>query len=99
MKAALAIVKEKFGRLDIAVNCAGIGIAVVTLNPNKDRVHDLDEFMRVLNVRVLLAGCLAVLVFPIFLPSPSFPGFSENVLVFLFFSQNVLVFLFFLKMS
>ena len=53
MKAALAIVKEKFGRLDIAVNCAGIGIAVVTLNPNKDRVHDLDEFTRVLNVRVI----------------------------------------------
>ena len=52
VRAALALVKEKFGRLDIAVNCAGIAVAVVTLNPNKDRVHDLDEFMRVVNVRV-----------------------------------------------
>ena len=50
MKAALAVAKDKFGRLDVAVNCAGIGIAVVTLNAKKDRVHSLDEFMRVINV-------------------------------------------------
>ncbi|KAK2190225.1 hypothetical protein NP493_87g13060, partial [Ridgeia piscesae] len=50
VKAALAVAKDKFGRLDVAVNCAGIGIAVVTLNAKKDRVHSLDEFMRVINV-------------------------------------------------
>jgi len=56
VKAALAVAKDKFGRLDVAVNCAGIGIAVVTLNAKKDRVHSLDEFMRVINVSTWYSG-------------------------------------------
>lgn len=47
---ALKIAKEKFGRLDVAVNCAGIGIAAVTYNPNKDRVHSLEDFLKVITV-------------------------------------------------
>lgn len=50
---ALKVSKEKFGRLDVAVNCAGIGIAKVVLNHNKGTVHPLDEFQRVVNVNVI----------------------------------------------
>jgi 3-hydroxyacyl-CoA dehydrogenase/3-hydroxy-2-methylbutyryl-CoA dehydrogenase len=52
VKKALQLVKEKFGRLDVAVNCAGIGIAVVTYNSNKDRPHSLEEFQRVIQVNL-----------------------------------------------
>jgi 3-hydroxyacyl-CoA dehydrogenase/3-hydroxy-2-methylbutyryl-CoA dehydrogenase len=52
VKKALQLAKEKFGRLDIAVNCAGIGIAAVTYNVNKDRVHSLEDFMRVVTVNL-----------------------------------------------
>lgn len=51
---ALKVSKEKFGRLDVAVNCAGIGIAKVVLNHNKGTVHPLDEFQRVVNVSCTL---------------------------------------------
>jgi 3-hydroxyacyl-CoA dehydrogenase / 3-hydroxy-2-methylbutyryl-CoA dehydrogenase len=50
VKNALKVVAQKYGRLDIAVNCAGIGIAAVTYNHNKDRVHELADFMKVLSV-------------------------------------------------
>ncbi|UJR36782.1 hypothetical protein I4U23_029495 [Adineta vaga] len=45
-------VKEKYGRLDVVVNCAGIGVAFRTYNINKRSMHGLDEFKRVLNVNV-----------------------------------------------
>ncbi|KAG7161224.1 3-hydroxyacyl-CoA dehydrogenase type-2-like 1 [Homarus americanus] len=44
---ALAACKDKFGRLDVAVNCAGIGIAVKTYNHNKKLSHSFEDFMRV----------------------------------------------------
>lgn len=50
VKNALATAKEKFGRVDVVVNCAGIGIAAVTYNKNKDFVHILEDFMKVVNV-------------------------------------------------
>lgn len=50
VKTALQTAKEKFGHLDVAVNCAGIGIAAVTYNANKDRVHSLEDFLKVLTV-------------------------------------------------
>lgn len=52
VKKALEIAKEKFGRVDVAVNCAGIGIAAVTYNQNKDHVHVLEDFMKVVNVNL-----------------------------------------------
>jgi 3-hydroxyacyl-CoA dehydrogenase/3-hydroxy-2-methylbutyryl-CoA dehydrogenase len=52
VKKALEIAKEKFGRLDVAVNCAGIGVAIVTYNKNKDKVHTFEDFMRVINVNL-----------------------------------------------
>ncbi|XP_071961589.1 3-hydroxyacyl-CoA dehydrogenase type-2-like [Antedon mediterranea] len=50
VKNAIALAKSSFGKVDIAVNCAGIGIAVKTYNFRKDRAHPLDEFQRVLLV-------------------------------------------------
>jgi len=47
---SLALVKEKFGKLDLAINCAGIGVAFKTYNFNKKLPHKLDDFQRVLNV-------------------------------------------------
>ena len=35
--AALNATKEKFGKLDIACNCAGVGVAFKTYNFNKDK--------------------------------------------------------------
>ncbi|XP_068854168.1 3-hydroxyacyl-CoA dehydrogenase type-2 isoform X2 [Aphelocoma coerulescens] len=51
--AALAVAQKHFGRLDLAVNCAGIGIAVKTYNSKKDKVHDLEDFQRVINVNLV----------------------------------------------
>ncbi|XP_074387376.1 3-hydroxyacyl-CoA dehydrogenase type-2 [Zonotrichia albicollis] len=53
VSAALGVVQKKFGRLDLAVNCAGIGIAVKTYNSKKDKVHDLEDFQRVINVNLV----------------------------------------------
>jgi len=50
VKKALETAKEKFGRFDFVVSCAGIGMAAVTYNPNKDHVHVLQDFMKVVNV-------------------------------------------------
>uniref|UniRef100_H0ZYU3 3-hydroxyacyl-CoA dehydrogenase type-2 n=1 Tax=Taeniopygia guttata TaxID=59729 RepID=H0ZYU3_TAEGU len=51
--AALALTREKFGRLDLVVNCAGVGIAVKTYNGKKDKVHELEDFQRVINVNLV----------------------------------------------
>jgi 3-hydroxyacyl-CoA dehydrogenase/3-hydroxy-2-methylbutyryl-CoA dehydrogenase len=48
VKNALLITKNKFKKLDITVNCAGIGVSVLTYNPKKDnplaRFHTLVLF-------------------------------------------------------
>lgn len=43
--------KDKFGKLDVAVNCAGIGVAFKTYNFNKKLPHKLEDFNRCLTVR------------------------------------------------
>lgn len=48
--AAIALAKDKFGAPQVGVNCAGIGIATVTYNAKKDRVHSLEEYERVVKV-------------------------------------------------
>ncbi|XP_028923263.1 3-hydroxyacyl-CoA dehydrogenase type-2 [Ornithorhynchus anatinus] len=50
---ALALAREKFGRVDIAVNCAGIAVAIKTYNHQKNRAHPLEEFQKVINVNVV----------------------------------------------
>ncbi|XP_053227004.1 3-hydroxyacyl-CoA dehydrogenase type-2 isoform X2 [Podarcis raffonei] len=52
VKAALALAREKFGRVDVAVNCAGIAVAVKTYNIKKDLPHNLEDFQRVINVNI-----------------------------------------------
>lgn len=52
VKKALAMAREKFGRLDIAVNCAGIAVAVKTYNAKKDLPHSLEDFQRVITVNI-----------------------------------------------
>ena len=44
---ALRATKERFGRLDATVNCAGIGVAYKTYNFNKQLPHKLDDFVKV----------------------------------------------------
>jgi 3-hydroxyacyl-CoA dehydrogenase / 3-hydroxy-2-methylbutyryl-CoA dehydrogenase len=50
---ALAVACEKFGRLDVAVNCAGIGVAFKTFNFNKNLPHKLEDFANVINVNTI----------------------------------------------
>uniref|UniRef100_A0A3B3RU47 3-hydroxyacyl-CoA dehydrogenase type-2 n=1 Tax=Paramormyrops kingsleyae TaxID=1676925 RepID=A0A3B3RU47_9TELE len=50
VRSAVALAREKFGRLDLAVNCAGIAVAVKTYNFKKDVPHSLEDFTRVLTV-------------------------------------------------
>ena len=52
VKTAVTMAREKFGELNAAINCAGIGIAVLTYNHNKDRAHDLKEFERVIRASI-----------------------------------------------
>ena len=54
MKTALQVAMEKYGRVDAAINCAGIGIAAVIYNPKKDTMHLLEDFQRVLLVSNIL---------------------------------------------
>lgn len=51
MQAAVSLATERFGKLDLAVNCAGIAVAVKTYNLKKDVPHSLEDFQRVINVR------------------------------------------------
>ena len=45
---AIKLANEKFGPLNVTVNCAGIGIAMRTLS--KKGVHPLNQFEKVLKV-------------------------------------------------
>ncbi|XP_067408364.1 3-hydroxyacyl-CoA dehydrogenase type-2 isoform X3 [Emydura macquarii macquarii] len=59
VKGALALAQEKFRRLDLAVNCAGIAVAVKTYSAQKNIAHRLEDFQRVVNVN--LAGTFNVI--------------------------------------
>ncbi|XP_036447617.1 3-hydroxyacyl-CoA dehydrogenase type-2 [Colossoma macropomum] len=52
VRAAVDLAREKFGRLDLAVNCAGIAVAAKTYNFKKDVPHSLEDFSRVVTVNV-----------------------------------------------
>jgi 3-hydroxyacyl-CoA dehydrogenase/3-hydroxy-2-methylbutyryl-CoA dehydrogenase len=51
VQSAVALARERFGKLDLAVNCAGIAVAVKTYNIKKDLPHNLEDFQRVITVR------------------------------------------------
>ncbi|XP_049776651.1 3-hydroxyacyl-CoA dehydrogenase type-2-like [Schistocerca cancellata] len=50
---ALNVVRDKFGRLDVLVNCAGIGVAFRTYNFNKKLAHKLEDFTKVVTVNAI----------------------------------------------
>lgn len=50
---ALQVAKDKFGRLDLAVNCAGTAVAFRTYNFNKSLPHKLEDFARVLTINTV----------------------------------------------
>ncbi|XP_022191616.2 3-hydroxyacyl-CoA dehydrogenase type-2 [Nilaparvata lugens] len=49
---AVNLTKEKFGKLNLLVNCAGVGVAFKTYNFNKKVPHSLEDFSRLMNVNV-----------------------------------------------
>jgi 3-hydroxyacyl-CoA dehydrogenase / 3-hydroxy-2-methylbutyryl-CoA dehydrogenase len=53
VKKAIETAKSKFGGLNVLVNCAGIGVAFLTYNFNKKRVHSLEDFQKVINVNLV----------------------------------------------
>lgn len=50
---AIDAAKAKFGRLDVAVNCAGTAVAFKTFNFNKNLPHRLEDFQKVINVNTV----------------------------------------------
>jgi len=50
---ALNVTKDKFGKLDNVISCAGIGVAFKTYNFNKNLPHKLEDFTRVITVNVV----------------------------------------------
>ncbi|XP_013401093.1 3-hydroxyacyl-CoA dehydrogenase type-2 [Lingula anatina] len=53
VSAAVEMAKKEFGKLDVAVNCAGIGIAIKTYNKGKARPHSLEAFEEVIKVNTV----------------------------------------------
>ncbi|XP_044270448.1 3-hydroxyacyl-CoA dehydrogenase type-2 isoform X2 [Tribolium madens] len=53
VKSALDLAKQKFGKLDNVVNCAGIGVAFKTYNFNKKIAHGLEDFTKVININTI----------------------------------------------
>ncbi len=51
VKNALRVAAEKYGGVNVVVNCAGIGVAKRTIT--KRGPHPLEEFHRVLNVNTV----------------------------------------------
>ena len=49
IRMAIQLAKEQFGPITAAVNCAGIGIAMRTLN-KKGEAHPLEDFQKVIEV-------------------------------------------------
>ncbi|KAJ8981289.1 hypothetical protein NQ317_004025 [Molorchus minor] len=53
VKQALSLTKERFGKLDSVVNCAGISVAFKTFNFNKKSPHILEDFTKILMVNTV----------------------------------------------
>ncbi|XP_026116207.1 3-hydroxyacyl-CoA dehydrogenase type-2-like isoform X1 [Carassius auratus] len=52
VRSAVDLAKQKYGKVDLAVNCAGIAVAVKTYNFKKDLPHSLEDFTRVITVNI-----------------------------------------------
>ncbi|GBP66161.1 3-hydroxyacyl-CoA dehydrogenase type-2 [Eumeta japonica] len=49
----LDLIKEKFGRLDCVVNCAGLAVAHQTYNFYNKKEHKLEDFAEIINVNTI----------------------------------------------
>lgn len=47
---ALNVIKEKYNKLDVLVNCAGISLSSPMYDVDECKVHDLADFEKVINV-------------------------------------------------
>jgi len=52
IKAIFNQIKQQYGKLDVVLNCAAIGVTLQTYNINKHLMHDLDQFRRIMDVNV-----------------------------------------------
>lgn len=50
---SIEVARTKFGKLNVLVNCAGVGVAFRTYNFNKKRAHSLEDFQKVINVNLV----------------------------------------------
>nr|CAD7258123.1 unnamed protein product [Timema shepardi] len=53
VQTAVQLAKDKFGGLNVVVNCAGIAVAFKTYNFNKKLPHKLEDFSKVLTVNTI----------------------------------------------
>ena len=53
VETAVSTAKDRFGKLDVTVNCAGIGVAFRTYNFKKNQPHQLEDFTKVLMVNTV----------------------------------------------
>jgi len=73
---ALEACNSKWNKLNVAVNCAGIGIAKKTYSLSKDKCHSLEEYSRVIDVNV--CGTFNVIRLAAQLISKNDPGPSSE---------------------
>ncbi|XP_068964340.1 3-hydroxyacyl-CoA dehydrogenase type-2 [Petaurus breviceps papuanus] len=50
---ALTLAREKFGRVDMAINCAGVAVASKTYNFKNSQAHTLEAFQKVIQVNLI----------------------------------------------
>ncbi|KAI4461615.1 short-chain dehydrogenase/reductase [Holotrichia oblita] len=53
IQTALELTKQKFGKLNNCINCAGIGVAFKVYNFNKNQAHKLEDYTKVINVNTI----------------------------------------------
>lgn len=53
VQTAVDTAKEKFGKLNVTVNCAGIAVAYKVYNFHKNKAHLLEDFTKVININTI----------------------------------------------
>ncbi|CAN7982441.1 unnamed protein product [Ixodes pacificus] len=72
VKKALSTIQQKYEKLDVTVNCAGIGVAFKVFNFNKNLPHSLEDFTKVIMVNTV--GTFNVLRLAVGLIGQNAPG-------------------------